>query len=105
MIDNSKYGLQGKFNTHPGKAKELANILIEASNLMKNVKGCHLYSVSLIRERDNEVWVYEIWETKEDHDNSLNYPGVKELIGQAMPLLADAAEKGQELIVVAGLDQ
>ena len=102
-MEKDKYGLIGTFNTQPGKAKELAGILLDAANLMKQAKGCHLYVVGLKPEEQDKVTVSEIWDSREDHDNSLNLPGVRELIGQAMPLLAGAPEKGQELTILGGL--
>ncbi|MFE7316627.1 MULTISPECIES: hypothetical protein [unclassified Streptomyces] len=37
---------------------------------------------------DDVVWVTEIWRSAADHEGSLSVAGVKELIGQAMPLLS-----------------
>ncbi len=103
MEDNSFYGLHGKLVAKEGKAKELAQILLDASALMQSAKGCRLYVVSVDNDNLNEVWVTEIWDSKEDHGNSLNVPGVKELIGRAMPLLDGNPQKGQELEILGGL--
>jgi hypothetical protein len=48
------------------------------------------------------VWVTEVWDSKEDDDNSLHVEGVRALISRAMPLLAGQPEKGQELEVIGG---
>ena len=48
------------------------------------------------------IWVSEIWDSKEDHDNSLKVKGVMELIGQAMPLLDGKPEKGEALNLLGG---
>ena len=95
-----KYFLHGSLKAQNGKSQELAEILIEASKLVSTAKGCHLYIVSL--GENDEVFVTEVWESKEDHDNSLNVPGVKELIMKAMPILAGHPEKGQELKFLGG---
>ncbi len=42
------------------------------------------------------------WDSKADHDNSLQVAGVKELISQAMPILDGRPEKGQELEILGG---
>ena len=97
-----KYLLHGRLTAKKGQGNELADILIEASNLIKTAKGCNLYVVSNDGNVENDVWVTEIWDSKEDHDNSLNVPGVKELIGRAMPVLEDMPEKGQELQLIGG---
>ena len=99
----SKYGLHGKFLSLPGKANELANILLEAAELMKSVNGCLIYLVSLSTTPSDEVYVTEVWENKRDHDRSLSVPGVRELINRAIPLLAEAPKGGQELKIIGGL--
>ena len=38
------------------------------------------------------IYVVEVWDSKTDHDNSLNLPGVRELIIRAMPILASKPE-------------
>ena len=97
------YLLQGKFTTKPSQSDTLANILLEASALMTNAQGCKLYVISLAENDANAVYVTEIWESKSDHDNSLHIAGVKELIAQAIPLLAEPPSKGQELKVLGGI--
>ena len=101
-----KYGLHGKLVAQKGKGEELSKILLEAAALMKTAKGCHLYIVGIDNENPDEVWITEIWETKQDHDNSLNVPGVKELIGKAIPILNESPKQGQEWSILggAGLD-
>jgi len=103
MENNTLYGLHGKLAAKEGKGKELAQILLNASALMKSAKGCHLYVVGIDDNQPDEVWVTEIWDSKEDHDNSLSVPGVRELIGTAMPILAGPPQKGQELKILGGL--
>ena len=103
LQDNSLYGLHGKLSAQDGQGKELSAILLEASALMQSARGCHLYMVSLDTENPDEVWITEIWESKEDHDNSLSLPGVKELIGKAVPLLDESPQGGQQLSVLGGL--
>lgn len=103
MSSFNKYGLFGKFIAIEGKEYELSTILEEAASLMKKVRGCRVYLVGHSKENSQEVWVYEVWNSKEDHDNSLSVQGVKELIARAMPLLASPPEKGIELDMVGGL--
>jgi quinol monooxygenase YgiN len=95
-----KYGLHGKLKTTPGNGEKLADILLEASKLVSNAKGFGLYMVSLDSEDKDAVIVTEVWDTKEDHDNSLKSDAVKALIGKAMPLLAEMPKGGQVLEVL-----
>ncbi|MHA6248927.1 putative quinol monooxygenase [Pontibacter sp. CAU 1760] len=98
----NKYGLHGKLKAKDGNADQLADILIQASKLVSTAKGCQLYVVSRDTTDKNAVWVTEIWDSKEDHDNSLKVEGVRELISQAMPILDGMPEKGQELEILGG---
>ncbi|MCJ8166520.1 antibiotic biosynthesis monooxygenase [Pontibacter sp. E15-1] len=98
----NKYGLHGKLKAKEGTVDQLADILIQASALVSTAKGCQLYVVSRDTTDKNAVWVTEIWDSKEDHDNSLKVEGVKELISQAMPILDGMPEKGQELEILGG---
>jgi len=103
MENSTRYGLHGKLTAKEGKRKELSEILLEASALLKSAEGCRLYAVSFDASATNEVWITEIWDSKATHDNSLNVPGVKELIGKAMPLLDGHPQRGQEFEVLGGI--
>jgi quinol monooxygenase YgiN len=96
------YGLHGHLQAQPGKGKELANILLQASQLVATAKGCRLYVISKDENTPDAVWITEIWDTKEDHDDSLKSPAVRELIGKAIPLLDGNPTTGQELKVLGG---
>ncbi|MDB5241684.1 MAG: antibiotic biosynthesis monooxygenase [Spirosoma sp.] len=98
----TKYGLFGKLKATSGKGNELASILLEASRLMADAQGCHIYIVSQDTQDDTLIWITEVWDTREDHDNSLNMPGVKELISRAIPLIEGKPESGMTLTVLGG---
>ncbi|MEQ9090415.1 MAG: antibiotic biosynthesis monooxygenase [Balneola sp.] len=82
-----KYGLSGSFTAVEGKGNELASILEDAASLMKDAKGCLIYIVGQQSDNKDIIHVFEVWDSKEDHDDSLNVPGVRELIGKAMPII------------------
>lgn len=98
----TKYGLFGKLKATTGKGAELAAILLEASRLVSTAKGCHIYLVSQDADDEALIWITEVWDTKEDHDNSLKVAEVRELISKAMPLLDSQPEKGMTLAVLGG---
>ncbi|HEY0054022.1 MAG TPA: antibiotic biosynthesis monooxygenase [Pedobacter sp.] len=98
----NKYLLHGKLTAQSGRGEELASILLEASKLISTAQGCILYVIGKDKDDDVSVWITEIWDSKEDHDNSLNVDGVKELISKAIPLLAGPPQKGQELELLGG---
>ncbi|WP_033316945.1 putative quinol monooxygenase [Pontibacter roseus] len=99
----TQYGLHGRLNATPGNGENLAHILLQAAELVRTAQGCRLYLVSRDNSTPDAVWVTEVWDSQEDHDNSLLVPGVRELIGEAMPLLAGKPEKGQVLEVLGGV--
>ncbi len=99
----NKYLLHGKLTAKAGQQKELADILIQASQLLSTAKGCQFYVVSYDKEDEASVYVTEIWDSKTDHDDSLKVEGVRELIIKAMPILDGPPTKGQELEVLGGV--
>jgi quinol monooxygenase YgiN len=99
----NKYGLYGKLQAKNGQGAALGQILLEAAALMQNAKGCILYVVSVEAEQPDNIWVTEIWDSKEDHDSSLYLPGVRELIAKAMPLLGEPPSRGTTLEVLGGV--
>ena len=85
-----------------GKGSELGEILLRAASLMEHVEGCILYIVNEGADNPDAIWVMEVWESKEAHDDSFNIPGIRELIMQAMPILAETTEDGITLEVLGG---
>ena len=86
-----------------GKGSELAEKLLRASKMMQTAKGCHLYLVSQEEGNADHVCVTEVWDSQEDHDQSLKIEGVGALISEAMPLIAEPPTSGQKLIVLGGI--
>lgn len=98
----NKYLLHGKLTAKPGYRDELEKILLKASDLVSTANGCRLYVIGKAENDTNSVYVTEIWNTKEDHDNSLKLAGVRELIMKAIPILEGQPVKGQELEITGG---
>lgn len=98
----SAYFLHGSLTATAGNGQKLAEILLKASELVSTAKGCSLYLISQDAAAPETVWITEVWDSQANHDESLNVPGVRALIGQAMPILAGPPQKGQELAVSGG---
>ncbi|PQA54873.1 putative quinol monooxygenase [Siphonobacter curvatus] len=98
----TKYGLFGKLKALPGQGQALADFLLEAARLLDTASGCQLYLVSTDVTDADTIWVTEVWDTQEDHDRSLQAPAIRELIGRAMPLLAERPEPGMTVNVLGG---
>lgn len=96
------YQLHGNLRAKKDKGEELANILIEASQIVGSLKTCKLYIISLDKQENDLIWITEIWDSKEDHYNSLELDQVRVLISKALPLLAEMPNKGQEFEVIGG---
>lgn len=97
----SNFGMVGKLHAEPENREQLVDILSQASDLMQSAEGCNLYVVSKDADDDTAVWVMELWDSKEAHDNSLKREDVRALIGQAMPILIGSPD-GATLIPVRG---
>lgn len=97
-----KYLLNGKLTAKQGKRDELSQLLIEASKLVSKAQGCRLYVIGIDDNDHESLFVTEIWDTRDDHDSSLDGEGVRELLSKAMPLLDGYPTKGQELEIVGG---
>ena len=87
-IMEHQYGLFGTLQAQPGKGGDLVGILLRAAKLVQDAKGCVIYLVGTSKENPDGVSVFEVWDSKEDHDNSLKLPGVRELISKAMPMIS-----------------
>ena len=95
------YARHGSFEAQPGKGQLLASLLLEAAELLRDNADCRSYLVSRSTEKSDEVWVYEVWTSKEAHVASLQDERVMDLIGRARPLIAGAS-KALELVPVGG---
>lgn len=94
--------MTGKFRAKPGQADKLTDILLEASRQVSAIKGIRVYAIGRDPKDENVIHVMEIWESKEDHDQSLTLPETRALIGQAMPLI-DGKPEGVTLEMLGGL--
>jgi len=94
-----KYGLSGNFKAKKGTGGELLAILEDAANLMKDAEGCVVYIVGQQSDNQDIIHVFEVWDSKEDHDKSLHVVGVRELIAKAM-LFFDGQPTGVDIDIV-----
>lgn len=83
-----KFGMQVVMTAIPGKGEELAAIMLDASKRVSKLKGCLIYVVQLSTSKKDTVLITEVWASVEDHKASLSAPEIRELIGNARPLIA-----------------
>ena len=92
-----RFGLHGKLTAHPGQRDALLAILLEGADLVGNAPGCEIYFVSTARDEADAIWVTEVWRSEADHAASLSFPGVKELIVKARPLIASMSDSARTI--------
>ena len=95
------YGYLGTMRTQPGRRDEVAQALAEGAEALGDA-GCRLYVVSVSPDDPDQIWVSEVWDSKEAHDQSLQRPEVRAAIAETMPKLTGEFTS-HELHVVGGL--
>jgi quinol monooxygenase YgiN len=95
------YGYIGSMSAKEGHREEVIEILLGSADGLRGA-GCQLYAVGTDQADADVIWVSEIWESREQHDASLQLPETKDAIGRAMPLLTGEFSR-QEVNVVGGL--
>lgn len=101
MSRQTLYAMTGRLTAQPGRREMLASILLRASEMVKEMRGCRAYIIMEDTKDESAVWVFEMWDDKESHDASLRDEWVRALISEAMPILAGAPD-GSELRVLGG---
>jgi quinol monooxygenase YgiN len=84
------YGLIGMIKTNPGQRDALLDILLESSAAMP---GCLSYVVAKDPSDTDTIWVTEVWDTQESHQNSLSLPAVQQAIARGRSLIAGFGER------------
>jgi quinol monooxygenase YgiN/quercetin dioxygenase-like cupin family protein len=91
----SGVGRYVKFTAQPGSGEEVAELLLEAADSLRDVAGCELYLINRAASEPDLVWVTELWLSHEALDASLERLQTDEgkaRIGQVMALLARPPE-------------
>jgi quinol monooxygenase YgiN len=93
------YGLTGSMKCKPGQRAAVIAILLDGVERLEDA-GCHAYIVG--EGDDDEIVVFEVWESKQHHDDSLTLPDVRKSISKAMPMLTGEFSS-REITIVGGL--
>lgn len=96
------FGMYGSFQVQPGKRDELAKLLLQAAEALREAEGALAYVVYFEEADSESVSVFEVWEDREAHSASLQLHAVQELISKARPLLAGPPST-QEIEPLGGL--
>ncbi|RSM61819.1 antibiotic biosynthesis monooxygenase [Actinoplanes sp. ATCC 53533] len=95
------YGYLATMRTKAGHRDDVVRILLSGLDGLRQA-GCRLYVVGVSETDPELIWVNEVWESKADHDASLQLPETRAAIARAMPMLTGEFT-GQELTVAGGL--
>lgn len=90
------YGLIGKINVVPGQRDALIAILVEG---ISGMPGCLSYIVAKDSTDPNAIWVTEVWERQESHQESLSLPTVQQAITLGRPLITGFGERFETIPV------
>src|SRR5699024_9209471 len=83
----NKFSLFGKFTVQEENRDALVDILLEASESMKDLKECEVYLVSEAEDEPDAVYVYEVWSNEDVHQASLELEATQTLISKAKPII------------------
>ena len=78
------YGLIGSFKAKPGQRDALIALMSASSGSMP---GCFSYVIARDPADADQIWITEVWDSKESHKASLQLPQVRETIEKAMPII------------------
>jgi len=91
----SGVGRYVKFTAQPGSGEEVAELLLDAAESLRDVAGCELYLINRAASEPDVVWVTELWLNQEALDASLEQLQTDEgkaRIGKVTALLAEPPE-------------
>lgn len=84
------YGLIGKMIAQPGQRDALSAILIDG---VADMPGCLSYVVANDSSDADALWITEVWENQDFHQQSLQLPSVQAAIAKGRPLIAGFGER------------
>ena len=86
------YGLIGKFTSTDGDRERLSVILLKG---LRDMPGCLSYIVANDPSDANALWITEVWDSADNHQNSLTLPSVQAAIKEGRPLIAGMEQIAQ----------
>lgn len=95
------YAYTGTMRAQPGRRDDVIKLLLRDQDPLAEI-GCRSYLVGTNDEHPDLIYVSEVWDSKQAHDDSLQLPSVKAAIAEAMPMLTGEFA-GHEFTVAGGL--
>jgi quinol monooxygenase YgiN len=85
----------------PGRGADLAALLLEVADGLRGFDGCGMYIINHAQDDPDEVWVTELWESREAMQSSLRTPSAQAMIPRVMELVQEWGEP-VELVPLGG---
>jgi quinol monooxygenase YgiN/mannose-6-phosphate isomerase-like protein (cupin superfamily) len=85
-----------KFTAQPGRADQLAELLLRAADSLRELAGCELYVINRSTSERDVVWVNELWLSQDALDASLEQLRTdqgKARVAEVMALIAKPPEQ------------
>jgi quinol monooxygenase YgiN len=76
-----------KLVAKPGQRDAVVDILLSGAKMQGAMRGCEIYIVHTSTTDPNEIWVTEVWKSKEDHEASLKNADVRALVEKGRPMI------------------
>lgn len=70
-----------------GKGHLIKEYFLEIAKEMESIDGCRTYIVGEDTKKAEAIYVFEVWDSKESHDESLKMPIYQELREKARSLI------------------
>lgn len=85
----NQYSQFTKYTTKESQGNVLVDLLLQASEEMDRHQPCQIYLINTARKEENVVYVYEVWSSKEAHEESLSLEVFQKLIERAKPTIVN----------------
>jgi quinol monooxygenase YgiN len=81
------FGMQVTLKAFKGKGDELAQLMLQAAQLIENQPGCQTYIVIRSMSDPDQVMITEIWDSQQTHQASLANQEVSNIINSTRSLI------------------
>lgn len=91
------YALLNRLTVKPGQRPAVVQHLLESGRVFDDNADCLLYLVTEPVDSPDDIWVIDLWTTKEEHTKALEAPEMQPHIAATMPLLEGTPQQVEVL--------
>jgi quinol monooxygenase YgiN len=91
-----------KATAKPGQGDELARIMLEVADGLRETPGCELYVINRSVGEPDVIWVTELWHSQEQLDAALASEGARARIPEVLALLVEGGFERIDLEPLGG---